>query len=92
LWDVTSDRLLGHHSDGPSLQGIANEANPIVRFPRHCDEQVSARHLTGVVLHTAHDLRRQTRDPASNAAVLELLECHALARFRGHAASGKPPL
>ena len=70
LRNVMSQRLLGHHGNGAARQCILDEADAVVGLSRHRNEQISARHLTRVVLHTAHRLRRQTRDPAPDTAAL----------------------
>jgi hypothetical protein len=71
LWNTESQELLRHDGGGPSLQRVAHESHPIVRFTRHRDEQVSAGHLARVVLDASHGLRRRTCDPALDAVALE---------------------
>ena len=65
-----SQRLLGHHGNGAARQCILDEAEAVVGLTRHRNEQISAQHLTRVVLHTAHCLCRQTCDPAPDTAAL----------------------
>jgi hypothetical protein len=62
--------MLGHYGSGTLRQRIRDEAYAVVGLARHRDEQISAGHLTRVVLHTGHGLCRQTRDLAPDTSAL----------------------
>ena len=79
--------LLCHDRDGPSAQGVVDEAHPIVRRTGHRDEEVTRVHPTRIVLHARDELRRRPADLSSYTGFLELPERHAVSGLKGHAAS-----